>query len=411
MSFLFSIAWRNVWRNGRRTLITATAMAVSVAICIFLSVFTNGFYATFFDLLVTQKMGHIQIQHPVYAKEKILHDTVRDGDALIDSIRQMDGVKGVSAKLYGNMLVSGAKDSSGAQVIGVFPDVEQRDRNAASQIIEGRYLTGTPSKEVIAGTTLFQDLDLKLGEEIFVYTQASDGSMAYDLYNVVGVYKTGSAIIDTGMQMHVNDLQSLLILPSQYHEILVVDKNLTHIETLHRNIQSVLPTDDSVQAKTWWETSPQTKEMMSFQDVSAVIYLGLIFFIAGFGILNTMLMAVFERTRELGVMKALGMRGGQVIQVIVLESVVLASLASLIGLVLGMILNWSLQEFGLDLSGGTGEPLSMMGINLDPIMYVDMQWSTYPLPVAGLFVVAILSSLWPAYRASRLHPVDAIRSE
>lgn len=411
MSFLVSIAWRNVWRNGRRTWITATAMAVSVAICIFLSAFTNGFYQTFFDLLVTQKMGHIQIQHPVYAKEKVLHDTVHDGDALIASIRELDGVAGVAAKLYGNMLVTGSEDSSGAQVIGVFPDVEQRDRNASSQIIEGRYLSDDPSKEVIAGTTLFADLDLKLGEELFVYTQASDGSMAYDLYNLVGVYKTGSTMADNGLQMHVHDLQSLLILPSQYHEILVTDNSLEHIGDLQTQIQSLLLNDETVQAKTWWETSPQTKEMMSFQDVSAVIYLGLIFFIAGFGILNTMLMAVFERTRELGVMKALGMRGAQIIQVIIIESVVLATLASIIGLLMGMALNLYLQEFGLDLSGGTGEPLAMMGINFDPIMYVDMQWSTYPLPVVGLFFVAVVSSLWPAYRASRLHPVDAIRSE
>jgi ABC-type lipoprotein release transport system permease subunit len=309
------------------------------------------------------------------------------------------------------MLVSGSSESAGAQVVGVFPEVEQQDRNADSQIIEGRYLTSEPIKEVIVGTTLFNDLDLKLGEELFVYTQASDGSMAYDLYNLVGVYKTGSTMLDNGMQLHVKDLQNLLILPSQYHEILVVDDSLEHISVLQTEIQTLLPDDDSVQAKTWWETSPQTKEMMSFQDVSSVMYLGIIFFIAGFGILNTMLMAVFERTRELGVMKALGMRAGQIIQVILIESVVLATLASILGLLMGMALNFYLQEFGMDLSGGTGEPLAMMGINFDPIMYVNMQWSTYPLPVFGLFVVAVLSSVWPAFRASRLHPVDAIRSE
>ena len=153
-------------------------------------------------------MGHIQIQHPVYAKEKVLHDTVHNGDEFIQSIRQLDGVQGVSAKLYGNMLVSGSSESAGAQVVGVFPEVEQQDRNAASQIIEGRYLAEEPSKKS-SGTTLFDDLDLKLGEELFVYTQASDGSMAYDLYNLVGVYKTGATMLDNGMQFHVKDLQEL----------------------------------------------------------------------------------------------------------------------------------------------------------------------------------------------------------
>lgn len=410
MSFLISIAWRNVLRNGKRTLITATAMAVSVAICIFLSVFTNQFYATFFDLLVTQKMGHIQIQNVDYTKTKALHDTIKEGDALIEQLQGLDGTSGVSAKLYGNVLVSGTEDSAGAQVIGVLPSAEESARGASQQIVQGEYLTDTPAKEVIAGITLYEDLELNLGDEIFVYTQAADGSMAYDLYNLVGVYKSGSTMFDRGIQLHVSDLQNLLILPSQYHEILVTDKDSAHIETLQTDIKALLDSE-SVGAKTWWETSPQTKEMMAFQDVSEVLFLGIIFFIAGFGVLNTMLMAVFERTREIGVMMALGLQRIKVIQVIVIESILLAALASLIGMVMGAAINYYLSVQGVDLSGGTGEPLQMMGINFDPIMYVSMQLEAYWTPVIGLFLIAMVSALWPAYRASKLNPVDAIRSE
>ena len=410
MSFLFSIAWRNVLRNGKRTLITATAMAVSVAICIFLSVFTNQFYATFFDLLVTQQMGHIQIQNVDYAKSKALHDTIQDGDALIERLQSLDGTSGVSAKLYGNVLVSGAEDSAGAQVIGILPSAEETSRGASSQIIEGTYLSDTPAKHAIAGVTLYEDLELKIGEELFVYTQAADGSMAYDLYNLVGVYKSGATMLDRGIQLHVSDLQDLLILPSQYHEILVTDKEVAHIEALQADITNLVSAG-SVGAKTWWETSPQTKEMMAFQEVSEVFFLGIIFFIAGFGVLNTMLMAVFERTREIGVMMALGLQRIKIVQVIVIESALLAALSSVIGLAMGGVINYYLSVQGIDLSGGTGEPLQMMGLNFDPTMYVAMQVESYWVPVMGLFVIAMGSSLWPAYRASNLNPVDAIRSE
>ena len=410
MSFLFSIAWRNVLRNGKRTLITATAMAVSVAICIFLSVFTNQFYATFFDLLVTQKMGHIQVQNTDYTTTRALHDTIKDGDTLIERLQTLDGTDGVSAKLYGNLLVSGAEDSAGAQVVGILPSAEEDARGASKQIVEGEYLTETPSKQVIAGITLYEDLDLKIGEEIFVYTQASDGSMAYDLYNLVGVYKSGATMLDKGIQLHVSDLQSLLILPAQYHEILVTDEKLEHIESLQATIKEVVDSE-TVSVQSWWETSPQTKEMMKMQDVSAVLYLGIIFFIAGFGILNTMLMAVYERTREIGVMMALGLQRSKIIQVIVIESALLAALASVLGILMGGLINYYLSIQGLDLSGGTGEPLQMMGLNFDPTMYVDMQVETYWVPVCGLFVIAMGSALWPAYRASKLNPVEAIRSE
>ena len=410
MSFLFSIAWRNVHRNGKRTLITATAMAVSVAICIFLSAFTNQFYETFFDLLVTQKMGHIQIQNVDYAKSKALHDTIENGDALIQKVQEIEGTSGVSAKLYGNLLVSGAEDSAGAQVIGVIPNAEEAARSVSKQIVEGAYLSDQPSKEVIAGVTLFEDLELQLGEEIFVYTQAADGSMAYDLYTLVGVYKSGATMVDRGIQLHVSDLQDLLMLPSQYHEILVTDHDLEHIETLQADVNGLVDAA-SISVKTWWETSPQTKEMMKMQDVSSVMYLGIIFFIAGFGILNTMLMAVYERTREIGVMMALGLQRLKIVQVIVIESALLAALASVIGVVMGAAINYYLSVQGLDLSGGTGEPLQMMGLNFDPTMYVEMQVDTYWIPVVGLFVIAMGSALWPAYRASKLNPVDAIRSE
>ena len=410
MSFLFTIAWRNVFRNGKRTLITATAMAVSVAIWIFLSVLTSQFYGTLFDLLVTQQMGHIQIQNLEYAKSKALHDTIQDGDALIERVMSLDGTSGVSAKLYGNVLVSGEEDSAGAQVIGVFPSAEENARGASQQIVEGSYLSDEPMKNVIAGITLYEDLELKIGSEIFVYTQASDGSMAYDLYNLVGVYKSGSTMIDRGIQLHVYDLQELLVLPSQYHEILVTDKEVEHIEALQTDIQNTVDAD-SVGVKTWWETSPQTKELMAFQEAFKVLFLGIVFFIAGFGVLNTMLMAVFERTREIGVMMALGLQRLKIIQVIVIESALLATVASIIGVLMGWVINYYLSVQGVDLSGGTGEPLQMMGINFDPTMYVAMQIESYWFPVIGLFVIAIGSSLWPAYRASRLNPVDAIRSE
>ena len=122
-------------------------------------------------------------------------------------------------------------------------------------------------------------------------------------------------------------------------------------------------------------------------------------------------MAVYERTREIGVMMALGLQRMKIIQVIVIESALLAFVASLIGILMGGMINYYLSVQGLDLSGGTGEPLQMMGLNFDPVMYIDMQVDTYWVPIVGLFVIATSSALWPAYRASKLNPVDAIRSE
>ena len=151
--------------------------------------------------------------------------------------------------------------------------------------------------------------------------------------------------------------------------------------------------------------------MMGMRDVATGLFLGIIFFIAGFGILNTMLMSVFERTRELGILKALGLRPNKMIFLILIESVFLSGIAAFLGCVFGGFLNWYLVTYGIDISGGTGEPLPIMGATFEPIVKGLFSLEASALPVIALFCISVLASLWPAYRASRLEPVHAIRQE
>ena len=185
MAFFMLVAWRNIWRNTRRTLITTLAMAISVGICIAMVAVTNGFYDVFFDLMVTKKLGHVQIRHEDYPKTKAMYDTVDHGDDIIAALNELESSKGYTARLYGSALVSKESQASGAQVTGVLPEMESTLLGIDQQIKEGRYLAHSAQKEVIVGMTLRDELDLKVDEELFVYTQASDGSMAYDLYNIV----------------------------------------------------------------------------------------------------------------------------------------------------------------------------------------------------------------------------------
>lgn len=413
MQLFLLVAWRNIWRNTRRTLITASAMAVSVAMCIFLMLITNGFYDVFFDVMVTKKMGHVQIKHEDYPKTRSIHDTIMDGNEIIETIRSIPTTQGIGAKLYSSMLVSAKEDSNGAMVTGIIPKDERELLHADTSIVQGAYLSDMAQKEVIIGNSLFTDLQTELGAELFVYTQASDGSMAYDNFTIVGVYKTGAALLDKGVQMHVQDLQELLIMPNQFHEITALTSDAEHIEEYKDTVaKSITTTEKSpITIKTWWETAPQMQELMAFQHISSYIFLGIVFFISGFGVLNTTLMSVYERTREIGVMKALGMRPNRIIFLIILENIFLSMLASILGVVLGLFLNYFLQEHGIDMSGGTGEPLSVMGFNLDPIMKKEIDFSAYHTPIIGLFLISIVTALWPAYRASRLDPIEAIRSE
>ena len=229
--------------------------------------------------------------------------------------------------------------------------------------------------------------------------------------------------------MNLSSLQEMLIMEDQVHEFVLLGNDDDNIENyksdISKNIQNIeklsIVTEDTPQAKesssifvevrTWWETSPDIYNMMGMRDVATGLFLGIIFFIAGFGILNTMLMSVFERTRELGILKALGLRPNKMIFLILIESVFLSGIAAILGGVFGGFLNWYLVTYGIDISGGTGEPLPIMGATFDPIVKGMFSLQSAMLPVIALFCISVLASLWPAYRASRLEPVHAIRQE
>ena len=347
----------------------------------------------------------------------------------MNGIKENSNTFAATARLHGNVLVGGPEKSAGAMVTGVVPEDEIPITKADQQIIEGKYLSTEDSTGVIVGITLYEDLDIKLQDELFLFTQGSDGSMAYGLYNVVGVYKSGSTLKDRGILMNLPTLQEMLIMEDQVHEFILLGKDENNIETYKSKISKTIaqvpnievfveedqqPKDEKnvlVDIRTWWEASPDIYNMMGMRDVATGLFLGIIFFIAGFGILNTMLMSVFERTRELGILKALGLRPNKMIFLILIESVFLSGIAAFLGCVFGGFLNWYLVTYGIDISGGTGEPLPIMGATFEPIVKGLFSLEASALPVIALFCISVLASLWPAYRASRLEPVHAIRQE
>ncbi len=411
MKFYVTVAWRNIWRNARRSLITAFAMAVSVSLCMALIVINDGFYSVFFEVMVSEQLGHVQVQNTEYAKTKSIYETIDNSDSVLKDIKSVKETTSLTGRLYSSGLVSSGDNSSGAQITGIKPADEREVTTLYKQIEKGAYLSDKANKEVIVGIDLFDDLKLEIDGELFLMSQGVDGSPAYDLYTVVGMYKSGSVIKDKGIQMHVSDLQNLMLMEDKLHEIVVLTSAEEAIPSLSTSLKEKLSAESNIGVKTWWETSPQTKEMMAFRDVGSFIFLGIVFFIAGFGILNTMLMSVFERTRELGVIKALGLRPLNMVYLIVVESIFLSGIAASMGLLLGSFFAYLLVTNGIDMSGGTGEPLKMLGASLDPRMKGVIKLDFLMLPVVFLFLISVCASLWPAIRAARLNPVEAIRSE
>lgn len=402
---LFQLAWRNLWRQGRRTLITATAMSVAVSMCMAMMALQDGMFVTMFNVMVEQQLGHLQVHHPDYPTGRKPYDTVPNAIATRDRIEALPDVLAAAGRLEGAGLVGGKTESTGGQLVGIDPQRETTVTRSNERVVQGRFLADDPAHEILLGVGLAKEIDAKLGDSVVVVTQASDGSMGNDVYDVVGLFQTGSTMLDrSGTMLHVADLQELLALPDQVHKFTILGTSSDDLPALKNTVIAAIGGDSEV--LTWQEASPQTAQMMGMQNFGAAIFLGIVFAVASFGVLNTMLMSVFERTRELGVLKAIGMRPMRILALVVIESVLLASLAGGIGLVFGGLLDAYLVVYGVQF-GDKG--MSVMGITLDPVIYGSVRPAGVAMVLGALVIVSLLASLYPGWRASRLVPVEAMR--
>ena len=411
MGFLWSVAWRNLWRQRRRSLITAFAMATGVALCMSMVAFTDGMYTDMFEVMVEQQLGHVQVHHPDYPAKGLVFDTLKDRGARLAQIDALPGTVAASPKIVGFALLGGESKSAGGQVVGIDPARDKLVTPLHGRIEEGSYLSDTVGHEMIIGHKLAEDLEVGLGDAVVAVTQATDGSMGNDLYTVVGIYRTGDVAMDNnGAYIHIDDAASLLALQDQAHGISVLTDHADHVEAFAEELRAAVASD-TVQVQAWWEASPATAEMMGLRDATVFVMLGIVFTVAAFGVINTMMMSVFERTRELGVLRALGLRPGKLVWLVVFESFFLAALASGIGLIMGGLLDWYTVVHRLDFSASMPDGFSFEGIMLDPVMHGEVRVLGVVAPVIAVFFVSILASLWPAWRAARLQPVTAIRAD
>ena len=409
MLALLRIAWRNIGRQSRRSLITAGAMAVGVAMSMAMVALFDGMFAKMFVTLVQTQMGHVQVHNPAWPKQHSLHATM-DEQRVMDQLAGVRGSAGVAPRAYGFALLGGKQTSTGVRLAGVDPDREAKVTLVHDHMVAGHYLREGETHDLILGSDLAENLKVKVGSEVVAVTQAADGSLGNDLYHVVGIYRTGSAMLDRGTAfMTLPDLQSLLVLPGKIHEVALLATDRRAVPALARRVKQSLA-GDHLLVRTWDQIDPTAAQMVQMQNGMAWILLFIVFAVAAFGVLNTMLMSVFERTKELGVLKALGLTPWRMVWMVIFEAALLGLVAGAVGVGLGLGLDAALVHWGLDLSAFT-QGFSWAGVNFDPVMRAVILPSRIVWIVVFLFVVAILSALWPAARAARLDPVQAMREE
>ncbi len=348
-----------------------------------------------------------------YLPDRSVYDTIGGDEALeldpFRAITRKHGFEVVTPRVYGFALLSTGDRSVGGELLGIDPVQELRLSTLLKGLVEGRSLGPVAARELLLSSGLATELQASVGSEIAAVTQAADGSMGNELYQVVGIIRTGLALLDRSLAvLHVSDLQDLLALTStQFHELALKSDDPLAAPALASSLNRDESLPEDSEARDWGQLAPQLRDYLAIFDSFYGFIIGFVALFAALGVLNTMMMAVFERTREVGVVTALGMLPSRMVTILLIEAVFLTLIGLVVGFVLSAAVMQPLETHGLDLSRWTGE-LSMLNTRMDPVLHFKWVWEDVLWSALSLLLANLLAALIPALRATRMDPVEAL---
>jgi ABC-type lipoprotein release transport system permease subunit len=397
------LAWRNVWRNLRRTVIVVVAVAVGVAGCLFSMALNYGMVVQMVETAISTELGHVQIHARGFDRDPALQVRLVDGGrAGARALAEVEGVEAWTPRVIGQGLVSSPRANVGVRVLGIDPAREARVSRLADSITRGRYLDGS-RRRVLLGEDLARRLHVDVGDKVVISVQDLEGELTGEAVRVAGLFRTPSSELDRGtLYLRIDEGQTLLGLGDAISEIVVVAESRGDVSAVRDALAARLP---DAEVRSWEELRPILVYLIrSFDQIGAFVY-GAIFVAMAFGIANVLLMAVYERMREIGILVSVGMGRGRLLAMIVLESLLVTLMGVGLGLGAAALAVASLPE-GIDLSRwAEGLEAFGVGTRIVPVL----RRGDFSVPVAVALVTALVASAWPAWRAARLRPAEAMR--
>jgi ABC-type lipoprotein release transport system permease subunit len=401
---LLPYAWRNLWRNGRRTAITAAAVTLSTMVLIVTSALMQGLAVGVVRNATDLAVGEVEVHAPGWLAERSFYDSIPDPGAVL-AAADARGI-GAVARGYGDGLVAHGTQSAGGLFWGVDPARERATFDLARHVAAGTFLADAPAHGAVLGRKLARSLGVGPGDEIVVVVQAADGSLGNDLYTVTGVLKAvGEGVDRSAVILHRADFDELFVAGGRVHEVALDSRGALPLDSLAAFAAGAVPGQD---VRTWRQLMPMLSDMLASLDVSLWIFGSIFFLAAGLGVMNTMLMATYERIHEFGVLKALGTSPWRIAADVAAEAFVLAAFATTIGAALGAGGALLLERHGIDTATFAGQT-SMAGVAFDPIWRAAFVPEALVTPVLAMAATCVVASLYPAVLAARLVPVQAMQ--
>lgn len=405
MKMLLQISWRNVWRHPARSGVLLGAIIAGLWAGIVVSGWTNGLIEQRINRVIQEELTHIQIHHPNFLIEREPAMIVKNVDEIETFLKLDERISGYSMRTKSDGIIQSPLTTSGVQITGIHPDKESETTIFHHNMVSGNYLNPEIRNPILIGIKLAEKLNVEIGNRVVLSFQDLDNVFTSGSFNIVGLYSTGQSAMDEfKVYVRAEDLSDLISEEQIYHEIAIMlyeaEMSAAVAAELNENFEENI-------AETWTELSPELRYMTSSGDSYSFYVMVVIMFALAFGILNTMLMSIFERMRELGMLMAIGMGRAKIFIMIMTESVIL----TFTGAIAGMLLAYGTIEFfsesGFDLTAVGGDTLKEFGF--DAVVYPKVSGEEYIMIALLVIVTALLAAVYPAIKALRLNPGEVVR--
>ena len=410
------IAWRNLGRNKRRTMLAVGAIALGQLTLVFVNGLMAGSFNDMLETVTGPLVGHVQIHHEEWREERAIDLYVDDLSKAKAEMEALPFVESVLPRIYSPVLAASGEegdepaDAEPAMVVGVDVDLESQKGG----LLESAEPGSLPSeRSVVIGRVLANRLGVEPGQLVAVIGQDADGFPVSDLFEIKSIIKSNVDVVKTmGVVMHIDDAGEFLAMPDQAHEIVVQSDDYRNAEELATSV-AALPALANAEVLQWREAVPELARIIDMKGKIDLIFLAIVFVAAAAGIANTATMSAFERTHEFGMLLAVGTRPVRIIRMVLIESIIIGLLGVAIGSILGSALVVATSQTGIDyaaLGGVSAEDVSFGGMSISYIIYPMFEFRHVLLGLCAVTMTSVLASLWPAALAARLEPVEAMRS-
>lgn len=401
---LFKIAWRNIWRSRTRSLVVIGAIIVGVWAEIFLMSFSEGMVKSYINNSIEGEISHIQLHHPDFLKDREIEYIIQDAGALQQALQSAEHVKAATVRSLAGAMISSAKGARGVQIKAIDPEAETAVTRLDGKLIEGDYFEEGRRNQIILASSLAEKMNLKLRSKVVLTFTNLDGDITAAAFRVAGLYRTDNTMVDdvTVFVMR-SEFNELLGGADIAHEAAVFLDDPDHLGAVKETLQTAHP---DLQVQTYKEIAPEIALFDSQMAMSTLIFTIILMLALVFGIINTMLMAVLERVKELGMLMAVGMNKIRIFFMIMLETIMLSLVAAPLGLGLAYVTVLYFSKNGIDLSAWSE---AMRQFGMSQMVFTTINPGLFVQLAVAVVITALIGSIYPALKAIRLRPVEAIR--